>query len=251
MILRLAGRVAIVTGAGSGIGRAIALAYVHEGARVVLADLNLPAAEATAAMAGTATLPVAADVSDVGDVRALVKATTVAFGRLDILVNNAAVQLHGRDARCHELDEAVWERTLGVNLRGPFLCIKYAIPEMQRAGGGSIINIASPTGLYGRAFDYTAYSTSKGGLISLTRVVAVGYGREGIRANAIVPGPTETPLIAELLQDPATRARLEATPLGRIGRPEDLAGIAVYLASDESAFATGALFVVDGGSLIR
>ncbi|MGH2405342.1 MAG: SDR family NAD(P)-dependent oxidoreductase [bacterium] len=247
--MRLAGKVAIVTGAGSGIGRAIALAYAREGARVVLADINQTAAETTAAAAGTGALSVAADVTDVASVRALVETATAAFGRLDVLVNSAAVQLHGRDARCHELDEAIWERILQVNLRGPFLCIKYAIPAMLRAGGGSIINIASPTGLRGRAVQDTAYSSSKGGLISLTRVVAIGYGRDKIRANAIVPGSTDTPLIAELLKDPAVRARLESTPLGRIGKPEDLAGIAVYLASDESAFATGALFVVDGGTL--
>lgn len=247
--MRLAGKVAIVTGAGSGIGRAITLAYAREGARVVLADINQTAAETTAAAAGAAALSVAADVTDVASVRALVETATAAFGRLDVLVNSAAVQLHGRDARCHELDEAVWERILQVNLRGPFLCIKYAIPAMLRAGGGSIINIASPTGLRGRAVQDTAYSSSKGGLISLTRVVAIGYGRDKIRANAIVPGSTDTPLIAELLKDPAIRARLESTPLGRIGQPDDVTGIAVYLASDESAFATGALFVVDGGTL--
>jgi NAD(P)-dependent dehydrogenase (short-subunit alcohol dehydrogenase family) len=137
-----------------------------------------------------------------------------------------------------------------VNLGGPFLASRAAIPEMLRGGGGSIVNIASPTGLHGRASRYTAYSTSKGGLISLTRVLAVGYARDGIRCNAIVPGPTETPLIADLLRDPAERARLEATPMGRIGRPEDLTGIATYLASDESAFATGALFTVDGGWMV-
>lgn len=245
--MRLREKVALVTGAGSGIGRAIALAYAREGARVAVADVDGAAAEATCAVAPTATCPVLADVAEAEAVRAMVARTVSAFGRLDVLVNSAAVQLHGQDARCHELDEAVWERTLKVNLRGPFLCIKYAIPEMLRAGGGSIINVASPTGLTGRAARYTAYSSSKGGLITLTRVAAIGYAQEGIRVNAIVPGPTETPLIAETLRDPATRARLEATPLGRIGRPEDLMGIAVYLASDESAFATGALFAVDGG----
>lgn len=249
--MRLAGKVAIVTGAGSGIGRAIAQAYVREGARVVFADINQAAAASAAASAGDGARPVRADVSKVDDVRAMIKETTGAFGRLDVLVNNAAVQLNDQDTRCHELDEATWDRTLRVNLDGPFFCMKYAIPEMLRAGAGSIINIASPTALRGRATELTAYSSSKGGVISLTRVAAVGYGQDKIRVNAIVPGPTETPLIADLLQDPAVRARLEATPLGRIGRPEDLTGVAVFLASDDSAFATGAVFVVDGGSLAR
>jgi NAD(P)-dependent dehydrogenase (short-subunit alcohol dehydrogenase family) len=249
--MRLAGKVALVTGAGSGIGRAIALAYQREGARVVAADRNGPAAESTAAAAGRDAQGVVADVSRAEDVRAMVSATTDAFGRLDVLVNSAAIQLHDRDARCHELSEEAWEETLRVNLRGPFLCMKYAIPALLRGGGGSIVNIASPTGIHGRASRYTAYSSSKGGLISLTRATAVGYAKDGIRVNAIVPGPTDTPLVAERLTEPGVLERIEqGTPLGRIGTPDDLTGIAVYLASDESRFATGSLFVVDGGWLI-
>jgi NAD(P)-dependent dehydrogenase (short-subunit alcohol dehydrogenase family) len=170
------------------------------------------------------------------------------FGGLDVLVNNAAIQLHGRDARCHEVDEAVWEETMAVNLRGPFLCTRYALPELIRAGGGSVINIASPTAFGHKGAGYTAYASSKGGVVTLTRVVATDYAREGIRVNAIVPGATETPLITEILRDESTRSGLiAAQPLGRLGRPEDVVGIAIYLASDESAFATGALFFVDGG----
>jgi NAD(P)-dependent dehydrogenase (short-subunit alcohol dehydrogenase family) len=249
--VRLAGKVAVVTGAGSGIGRAIALAYQREGARVVVVDRNGAAAEAVAAATGPTGRAVVADVSRAEDVRAMVGAATDLFGRLDVLVNSAAIQLHDRDARCHELSEEAWEETLRVNLQGPFLCMKYAIPALLHSGGGSIVNIASPTGIHGRASRYTAYSSSKGGLISLTRATAVGYAKDGIRVNAIVPGPTDTPLVAERLQEPGVLDRIEqGTPLGRIGTPDDLTGIAVYLASDESRFATGSLFVVDGGWLV-
>ena len=181
----------------------------------------------------------------------MVAAAAERFGRLDVLVNNAAVQLIGQDAPCHELDEDVWERTMAVNLRGPFLCTKHALPELLRAGGGSIINLASPTG-FDKGAGYTAYATSKGGLSTLTRVVALDYARHKVRCNAIVPGATETPLIASLLDDPDVRARLERlSPLGRLGQPQDLVPLAIYLASDESAFSTGAHFFADGGAVLH
>ena len=251
--MRLAGKVAIVTGAGSGIGRAIALGFVRERALVVAADRNLVAAQETVALAATerTMLGVEADVTRPGEVRAMVQRTVAAFGRLDVLVNNAAVQLHGRDGRCHEVDEDVWAQTLAVNLTGPFLCAKYALPELVRAGGGSIVNIASPTAFDGKGAGYTAYATSKGGVSALTRVIAADYGRDGVRCNAIVPGATQTPLIASLLADDETRRRLAAlSPLGRLGRPADVVPLAIYLASDESSFATGAHFFVDGGSVM-
>jgi NAD(P)-dependent dehydrogenase (short-subunit alcohol dehydrogenase family) len=206
---RLSGRVAIVTGAGSGIGRAIALGYAREGARVLAADLNGPAAEATAREGGGAILAHAVDVTDEPATRAMVAAAVGAFGRLDVLVNSAAIQLHGQDGRCHEVDLEVWERTLRVNLRGPFLCCKHALPELIRSRG-TIVNLASPTAFGSLGAGYTAYASSKGGM------------------------KIREPLVAR-------------TPLGRLGRAEDLVGIAIFLASDDSAYATGALFFVDGG----
>ena len=251
--MRLQGKVAIVTGAGSGIGRAIARGFAAEGARVVAADIRLEAAQETRATSPPAgsTIALQADVSRGADAQRMVAAAVERFGRLDVLVNNAAIQLIGQDAPCHELEEDVWERTMAVNLRGPFLCTKHALPELIRAGGGSIINIASPTG-FDKGAGYTAYSTSKGGLSTLTRVVALDYARHKVRCNAIVPGATETPLIASLLDDPDVRARLERlSPLGRLGQPQDLVPLAIYLASDESAFSTGAHFFADGGAVLH
>ena len=251
---RLDGKVAIVTGGGSGIGRAIALGYAREGARVLVADRDRAAADAVAAeaQAGGASGEVVAHVADVTrteDVRGMVAAAVERFGRLDVLVNNAAIQLHGLDGRCHEVDEDAWDRTMAVNLRAPFVCAKHAITEMLRAGtGGIVVNVASPTAFGRIGAGYAAYASSKGGLATLTRVIAADYAGDGIRCNAIVPGATETPLITSLIQDESVRANLvNAQPLGRLGAPDDLVGIAVFLATDDSRFATGALFFVDGG----
>jgi 3-oxoacyl-[acyl-carrier protein] reductase len=164
------------------------------------------------------------------------------------MVNNAAIQLHGQDGPCHEVPVEVWERTLAVNLKGPFLGCKYALPAMMANGGGVIVNIASPTAFAGLGAGYTAYASSKGGVVTLTRVIAKDYAQHGIRCNAIVPGATETPLTDEIFVKPEVRQSLtSATALGRLGRPDDLVGIAIFLASDEAAFATGAHFFVDGG----
>ena len=251
--MRLSGKVAVVTGAGSGIGRAIALGFVKEGANVLAVDLRLDAAEETVRMAESPNAIAAhgADVSNAQDVAQMVRAAEERFGAVNVLVNNAAIQLIGQDARAHELEDDVWEKTMAVNLRGPYLCIKHVIPAMLRAGGGSIVNLASPTG-FNKGAGYTAYSTSKGGLSTLTRVVALDYARDKIRCNAIVPGATETPLITSLLEDPEVKQRLETmAPLGRLGRAADLVPLAVYLAADESSFSTGAHFFADGGSVMH
>jgi NAD(P)-dependent dehydrogenase (short-subunit alcohol dehydrogenase family) len=249
--MRLQNKVAIITGGGAGMGRAMAERFAHEGARVVIAEINAVDGEATAAAIcarGGEAIFVRADVSQAADVAGMVGAAMEQYGGVDILVNNAAVQLHGKDARAHELPEEIWDRTYSVNSKGVWLCAKHTLPALLRRGGGAIVNIASPTGLVGCAPGYTAYSSSKAAVFGLTRVMAADYARDNIRVNAIVPGAIDTPLIAELLADPEIRARLNAGNLiGRIGRPDEVASLAVFLASDEAAYCTGGFYMVDGG----
>lgn len=250
---RLEGKVAVVTGAASGIGQEAARAFAREGAVVGLIDRNAPALEATAQEIGDQAFPLLTDVSDEASVAAAFDEVRQRYGRLDVLYNCAAVQLIGEDAPVHELDLDVWQRTHDVNLRGVFLTCKHGARLMMESGdGGSIINAGSPTGLTMSGAGWHAYSSSKAGVMGLTRVMAADLAPFGIRVNGIVPGSIETPLTKPLMDDPETRAKLEAAhPIGRVGTPQDMAGIAVFLASDDSQFATGSHFHVDGGISVR
>lgn len=249
---RLAGKVGIVTGAGSGIGRACAIALAREGARVVLAGRRKDRIEAVAKEIGSAALPVAVDVSRTGDVDRLVDQAVQTFAGLHFLLNNAGL-LHAGTAE--QITEEQWDETFNVNVRAVWLLSRAALPLMRKNGGGSIVNVASTLGLVG-APSRAAYAASKGALILLTKGMAIDHGPENIRVNAICPSFVETELTAAFLSrvsDPASvrRERTAAHPIGRLGQPEDVAGMAVYLVSDESSWVTGAALPVDGGYLAR
>lgn len=253
--MRLAGKVSVITGAGSGIGRAAALLFAREGARVVVADLERGAAERTVQMirdAGNEARAVEVDVASAVSVQRLFQETLDVYGRLDVVVNNAG---YGFAATVEQTDENDWDRLMAVNLKGVYLGCKYAIPLMRRQGGGVIINTASVVAIVGIA-NRAAYCASKGGVAALTRAVAVDHVRDGIRVNCVAPGTIETPYFTEIFAkspDPAElRKGLEERQLmGRLGRPEEVAHAMLYLASDESSFVTGSMLVVDGGMSAR
>ena len=243
---RLQDRVAVITGAGSGIGLATARRFAAEGARVVCVDISADAGKAAADEVGGEF--VACDVSDEAAVRALFDGVAERHGRVDIAFNNAGISPPDDDSILVTGLEA-WERVLRVNTTSVFFCCKYAIPHMQRQGKGSIINTASFVALLGAATSQIAYTASKGAVISLTRSLAVQFGPNGVRSNAICPGPVETPLLMEWLvkDEEAKRIRLARNPTGRFGKPEEIVNMALYLASDESRWTNGASLVVDGG----
>ncbi len=247
---RLDGKVAVITGAGSGMGAVAARLFAEEGAAVVVADAIEAGGQAVAASiteAGGQATFVRVDVSRSDQVAHMIHAAIDRFGGLHVLYNNAGI-FPADDGGTLETPEETWDRVLDVNLKGVWLCCRHGIPAMLASGGGSIINVASFVALMGAATAQIAYTASKGGVLSMTREIAVEYARQGIRANALCPGPIETPLLAELLSDPARRARrLVHIPLGRLGQAEELARAALFLASDDSSFMTGASLVVDGG----
>ena len=247
---RLDGKVALITGAGSGMGRAAAELFAREGARVVITDVVDEAGTAAVdaiTQAGGQAAYVRADVSQWGDCVAMVRVTVETFGALHILYNNAGV-FPADDGGVLDTPESTWERVMDVNLKGVWLGCKAGIPALLESGGGAIVNVASFVALMGAATAQIAYTASKGGVLAMTRELAVEYARQGIRANALCPGPIETPLLEELLSDPARRARrMVHIPMGRLGRAEELAKAALFLASDDASFMTGAALVVDGG----
>ena len=230
-------------------GRAAALRFAAEGARVGLLDTNEEAARAVAAGiegAGGEALVLPADVTKESEVSAAVQKAVAAWGGLDVVVANAGVQLAGQDDRADRLELSVWQRTIDVNLTGIFLTCKHGIRALLSSGGGAVVCTASPTGLYGCAPGYDAYSASKAGVYGLIRVMAADYAKEGIRVNGVIPGYTKTPM-TEWVTPEQHEALLGTIPMGRQGDPEDVAAVMVFLASDEAAYVTGAVWAADGG----
>jgi NAD(P)-dependent dehydrogenase (short-subunit alcohol dehydrogenase family) len=246
---RLEDKTALVTGAGAGIGLAVAVRFAREGARVVIADRDGSAAEsAVQRIGGDRARAAVVDITDEAAMASVFACLGADGWAPDVVVANAGVQLFGQDAPAAELDLDVWRRTIDVNLTGTFLTVKHAVRSMLEHGGGSIILTGSPTGITGEGRDFTAYSTSKAGIHGLARTTAAAYAGRNIRINTVVPAYTETALVTAITADPEARQSIIGRiPLGRAGAPEDVEGIMVFLAGDDGAFATGSLFTVDGG----
>lgn len=249
--MRLEGKTALITGAGSGMGRVASVLFAREGANVIAADIDNEGLAVTASLVSEgalgSVLRVTGDVASEADVASWVRAGIGEYGKIDILYNNAGI-FPDADRSVVEMDERTYQRVMDVNLKGTMLCCKHVIPEMVKSGGGSVINVASFVALVGCTVPQDAYTASKGAVLALTKSLAVQFGRHNVRVNAICPGPILTPLLADLFPNEEEKMkRLNRIPLGRFGLPEDIAYAALYLASDESAWMTGTEFVVDGG----
>jgi NAD(P)-dependent dehydrogenase (short-subunit alcohol dehydrogenase family) len=257
--MRLKDRVAIVTGGGSGIGKATALLFAAEGAKVVVVDMDAMGGEQVVSEIGENggdAFFVGADLTRELEVKRTVEEAVQHFGALHILFNNAGTSGHGRDREIENLAQEDWDHVMAINLTGVYLCSKYAVPEIKRNGGGAIVSTASMAGLI--ALPTHAYVASKAGVIQLTRSMAQEFGKDGIRVNAVAPGYIDTPMLRHAREGvPAAEsdARMtdfgEQTPMGRVGRPEEIAGAVLFLASEEASFVTGHTLVVDGGYTIQ
>jgi NAD(P)-dependent dehydrogenase (short-subunit alcohol dehydrogenase family) len=248
--MRLANKVALITGAGSGIGRESALLFAREGAAVVVADLKENEGRETVAQvtqAGGRAAFCRADVSKAPDCENMIAFAEQQYGTLDVLFNNAGI-MHAQDDDAVATEESVWDLTMGINAKGVFLGCKYGIPALRRSGGGSIVNTASFVAVMGAATPQIAYTASKGAVLALTRELAVVHARENIRVNALCPGPLRTELLMSFLDtEQKKQRRLVHIPAGRFGEAKEIAQAALYLASDESSYVTGTEFMVDGG----
>ena len=244
---RLDGKVAVITGAGGGMGREAAIVFAEEGAQVCAADIDGDAAEQVASEAGDA-LAVQVDVADGPSVQAMYAAAAEQFGGIDVLYNNAGISPPDDDSIL-ETEEDAWDRVQNVNTKGVYLCCKHGIPYLLERGGGSVINVASFVALMGAATSQISYSASKGAVLSMSRELGVQFARQGIRVNALCPGPVETPLLLRIFgDDPAAYERRRIhLPMGRLAKPREIVMAALFLASDESSYVNAATFLVDGG----
>jgi NAD(P)-dependent dehydrogenase (short-subunit alcohol dehydrogenase family) len=244
---RLDGKVCVITGAGGGMGRDATILFSEEGAQVCAADVNLEAAEETAAQARDA-FAHRVDVADEASVKAMMDATVARYGGIDVLYNNAGISPND-DASVLDTSVEAWDRVQAVNTRGVFLCCKHGIPHLLERGGGSVINVASFVAIVGAATSQISYSASKGAVLSMSRELAVQFARENVRVNALCPGPVETPLLLNIFgDDPAALERRRVHwPTGRLAKPREVVNGALFLASDESSYVTGSTFLVDGG----
>jgi NAD(P)-dependent dehydrogenase (short-subunit alcohol dehydrogenase family) len=245
---RLDGKVCVITGAGGGMGRDAAVLFTAEGARVCAADVNLAAAEETVSLCSADAFAFAVDVADEAQVSAMMRATAERFVGIDVLYNNAGISPDD-DASVLDTSVEAWQRVQDVNTKGVFLCCKHGIPYLRERGGGSVINVASFVAILGAATSQISYTASKGAVLSMSRELAVQFARDGVRVNALCPGPVETPLLLNIFgDDPAALERRRVHwPTGRLAKPREVVNGALFLASDESSYVTGSTFLVDGG----